>query len=240
MIRMEAGGQVTSPARCPQPLSSPNGLAFDLNQSTGCHLRAMRKYEVRGHPAASDQLDQSLGSAPKRTVRWMKTGGQGHIHFWIRALNLGISREKGNSCPFPDQSRHCCAAPEMPPMLLLGCPTPAPISLPDPRPGGPCGSLGSPDTPPRRHWSLAGLPEQLGLSISKAGPSLGPPGLRRVGDTGRNKDPRFSSPTPSWQECHTLALWPSVSFPPPLICVSSTKWGFYIYIIKNNIQIFNL
>lgn len=64
MIGTEAGGQVRSGARCHYHPLAPNRVGFDPSPSPDCQLRAVRKCEVRGHPADSadgDKLDQSLG-----------------------------------------------------------------------------------------------------------------------------------------------------------------------------------
>lgn len=116
-------------------------------------------------------------------MRLMKTGGWEPVHLWIRASG-GLWGNR-DTCPLPEQGRHCCGASEIPrgpAPGALGCPSPAPIILPNPRPGGPCGSLGSPDTPLGGQWAFPVLPEQFGLRVSRANTSLGLPGLRRVGN----------------------------------------------------------
>ena len=94
----EAGGQVRR-ARCPRPPSYLLQAGSDPSQSPDCPLKAVRKCEVRGHPADSvdgDKLDQSLGLEPKGAVRPVKTGVRPWVHFWIRAQHL---RGKGLLSP---------------------------------------------------------------------------------------------------------------------------------------------
>ena len=121
----------------------------------------------------------------QRTLRSVKAGAQEQGHFWLEHSIWGSPGEVRSPQPRPDIT---LGAPETPrglaPVTVPGLPQPCTTSL-----------LGASRHTPG--WAVGPLclPGQLGLGISRAGPSLGLPGLRRVGD----RDPCFGSSTSSRQ-----------------------------------------
>lgn len=133
---------------------------------------------------SGDALDLGLGSKPEDTEiseGWSPGAGS----LLVRTQHLGVPRGGPVSPATPDIT---LGAPETPrglaPVTVPGLPQPCTTSL-----------LGASRHTPG--WAVGPLclPGQLGLGISRAGPSLGLPGLRRVGD----RDPCFGSSTSSRQ-----------------------------------------